>query len=159
MHLGIAPWLTPLILAGVLAGPATEAAEPVTPDLTPKLDRLLREEMQGIQGAMHAVHTGIVTGDHTAVAEKAQAIHDSFILKRELTNADRRDLKAAVPKRFLEMDQRFHKQAADLAEAARSGRTGRELALFQRMTRTCVQCHADFAGDRFPAVGQPGQGG
>lgn len=131
-----------------LSGPGV--AEPVTPELTPKLDRLLREEMQAVQEAMNAVHTAVVTGDHSVVAEKAQAIHDSFILKRELTVGDRRDLKETVPKRFLDLDQQFHTQAADLAEAARTQSTARELKLFQRMTRSCIQCHAAYVGDRFP---------
>ncbi|MFB6261458.1 MAG: hypothetical protein ABEK42_12470, partial [Thiohalorhabdaceae bacterium] len=90
--------------------------------------------MQAVQEALHAIHTGLVTGDHASVAKKAQAIHDSFILKRELTETDRSDLKQAVPKRFLEMDRQFHTSAAELAEAARAGSTQRELALFQRMT-------------------------
>lgn len=139
-----------VVLAGLLAAPAVPAAEPVTPDLTPKLDRLLREEMQAIQEAMGAVHAALVTGDHDTVAQKAQAIHDSFILKRELTDADRRDLKAAVPQRFLEMDKGFHVSAGELAEAARAGDTGRELKLFRRMTEACISCHAEFVGDRFP---------
>lgn len=144
------------ILAGVLTAPSASAAEPVTPELTPKLDRLLREEMQAIQEAMHAIHTGLVTGDHATVADQAQAIHDSFILKRELTDADRRDLKKAAPKRFLKLDRKFHTRAAELAEAAQSGSTERELELFQRMTRACVQCHTEFVSDRFPALRQSG---
>lgn len=157
MRLPLAHPLVPLLLAAILTAPSTLAAEPVTPNLTPKLDRLLREEMQAIQEAMHAVHTGLVTGDHATVAEKAQAIHDSFILKRELTDSDRRDLKKAVPKRFLKMDRQFHTSAGELAEAARAGSTQRELAIFQRMTRSCAKCHAEFVGDRFPDINQPGQ--
>ena len=157
MRLTLAQSLAPLILAAVLTAPPALAGEPVTPNLTPKLDRLLREEMQAIQEAMHAIQTGLVTGDHASVAKKAQAIHDSFILKRELTDTDRSDLKKAVPKRFLEMDRQVHTSAAELAEAARAGSTQRELAIFQRMTRACVQCHAEFVGDRFPAINQPEQ--
>lgn len=144
-------------LAMLFALPGSGMAEPITPKLTPKLDRLLREEMQAVQEAMNAVHTGIVTGDHSVVAEKAQAIHDSFILKRALSDADRRALKAAVPPRFLALDQRFHQQAASLAQAARKGRTQQELKLFRRMTRGCVQCHAEYVGDRFPELEPPGK--
>lgn len=145
-------------LALLFALPGHGLTEPITPKLTPKLDRLLREEMQAVQEAMNAVHTGIVTGDHATVTEKAQAIHDSFILKGALSDADRRALKTAVPQRFLALDQQFHKQAASLAEAARKGRTQRELTLFRRMTHGCVQCHATFVGDRFPDLEPPGKG-
>jgi cytochrome c556 len=144
--------LAALALAGVLATGAAPAAEPVTPELTPKLDRLLREEMQAIQEAMQEAYAALVTGDHATVAEQAQAIHDSFILKRELTATDRRDLKGAVPKRFLKMDQRFHRQAAKLAEAARAEDTAREMTLFRQMSQACIRCHSTYVHDRFPGL-------
>ena len=149
-----APIAALVLASALIAGPAP-AAKPVTPALTPKLDQLLREEMQAILEAMNRTYEALVTGDHTTVAEQAQAIHDSFILKRELTDADRKALKEAVPKRFLKMDRQLHTSAAELAEAARAGSTQRELAIFQRMTHACVQCHTEFVGDRFPAINQP----
>jgi mono/diheme cytochrome c family protein len=128
------------------------AAEPVTPELTPKLDRLLRQEMQAIDRAMGTIFSAIVTGDHTTVADKAERIHASFILKQNLTPADKRDLKAAVPKAFLKLDQAFHRDAAELAEAARAGDARRELAVFQKMGRACVTCHSRYVTDRFPGL-------
>ena len=143
--------LLPLFLMAAVA----RAADPVTPELTPRLDQLLTEEMQAVQEAMHAIHTGIVTGDHATVAERAEAIHASFILKRELTEADRRDLKAAVPDDFLKRDQRFHATAAELAEAAEAKDTGQELHLYRRMTDSCIACHGEYVSDRFPGLKGP----
>jgi mono/diheme cytochrome c family protein len=143
-------WL--VLAAGLMGTPLAGAAEPVTGQLTPKLDRLLRQEMRAIDGAMRAIFGALVSGNHAAVAEKARRIHRSFILQRELTAADRRDLKAAVPPAFLRLDKRFHDQAAALAEAARAEDPDRQLRLFQEMTGACIDCHRRYVSDRFPGL-------
>lgn len=129
-----------------------QGAEPVTPKLTEKLDRLLREEMRSVQTAMGLIHTAMVMGQHEVVARHAQQIHDSFILGQSLTEQDRRDLKAAVPPGFIELDREFHALSANLAEAGRSRDTASQLRVYTRMTRNCIQCHASYVSDRFPDV-------
>ncbi|KPV39205.1 hypothetical protein AN478_13100 [Thiohalorhabdus denitrificans] len=149
------PRIVLLALLMVLgAAPVTGGAEPqaVTGDLTPKLDRLLREEMQAIQESMATAFAALVTGDHDTVAEEARGIHDSFILKRSLTEEDRRDLRAAVPEGFVRLDKRFHAAAAELAEAAEEGDANRQLEVYNRMTRDCVACHSRYVTGRFPGL-------
>ncbi len=143
--------------AGLAAGLLvawSAVAKPVTPDLTPRLRSLLQEEMQAVLGASQSILEAIVIGDHSTVAVKAEQIHSSFILKQSLTKADKRDLKRAVPKRFIRLDRSFHAQSERLAEAARAQDSERELAVFQRMLDACVGCHADYVGDRFPGLGR-----
>lgn len=131
------------------------AAEPVGPELTPKLRGLLIKEMVQIDQAMQEIFSAIVRGQHATVADKGQAIHDSFILKQSLTKEDRQDLKAAVPPEFLQMDAHLHELSASLAEAGRSEDTPRQLELFSRMTDACVACHSTYTTDRFPGLGTP----
>ncbi|MBC7184206.1 MAG: hypothetical protein H5U30_11635, partial [Marinobacter sp.] len=109
------------------------AAEPVTPKLTDKLDRLLREEMRSIQTAMGQIHSAIVMGQHDQVAKHAQDIHDSFILQQSLTEQDRKDLMSAVPEGFIKLDKEFHQLAASLAEAGRNDDTEKQHQLFGKM--------------------------
>jgi uncharacterized membrane protein YheB (UPF0754 family) len=141
------------ILALSLALPFTATAdETVTPKLTDKLDRLLREEMRSIQSAMGQIHSAIVMGQHDSVAENAQKIHDSFILQQSLTEQDRKDLMSAVPKGFIKLDKEFHQLAASLAEAGRGEDTKGQHQLFSKMTGNCIQCHSKYVSDRFPGV-------
>jgi hypothetical protein len=128
------------------------AAEPVGPALTPKLLDALRQEMQLVLGASGDILTALVYGDHATVAARAQAIHDSFILAQALTEQDLKDLEAAVPPAFVEIDAAFHGMAAELAAAARAGDAGREAALFGQMVAACTDCHGRFAADRFPGL-------
>lgn len=131
------------------------AAEPVGPELTPKLRSLLIKEMVQIEQAMQDIFSAIIRGQHATVADKGQAIHDSFILKQSLTKEDRQDLKAAVPAEFLQMDAHLHELSASLAEAGRSEDTPRQLELFDRMADACVACHSTYTTDRFPGLEAP----
>jgi len=144
-------------LAGILlvmAGASVPAAEPVGPKLTPKLRDLLRQEMANVLGASQDILGALVTGDHATVTERAQQIHDSFILQQSLTDQDRQDLMAAVPPDFVELDRAFHETSAGLAEAARAEDVELELATFGQMTEACAVCHARFASDRFSGLAQ-----
>ncbi|MDZ7825810.1 MAG: cytochrome c [Gammaproteobacteria bacterium] len=85
-------------------------------------------------------------------ANRAQAIHDSFILKQEMTPEDRKALVAAVPEAFVQRDRAFHQLSAELAEAARAADPARERALFGEMVDACAGCHARYAGGRFPGL-------
>lgn len=147
---------TAVIAAGTVLGlglsAASLAAEPVRPDLTPKLQGLLKKEMIQIELAMHEIYSAIIQGRHAVVAEKGQAIHDSFILAQSLTDEDRQDLKAAVPPEFLQMDGYLHELSASLAEAGQSRDTARQVALYAQMTESCVACHSAYVTDRFEGL-------
>ncbi|XKH59914.1 hypothetical protein LG290_14875 [Halomonas sediminis] len=139
-----------LVALGVSA--LSLAAEPVRPELTPKLQGLLKKEMVQIDLAMQEVYSAIVQGQHAMVAEKGQSIHDSFILEQSLTDEDRRDLKAAVPPEFLQMDTYLHELSASLAEAGLAEDTPRQVDIFGRMTESCVACHSTYVTDRFEGL-------
>lgn len=128
------------------------AQDAVTPQLTDKLRQLLQEEMRAVQAAMTSIHTAMVLGQHATVAERAQQIHDSFILQQSLTEEDRKDLMSAVPKGFIELDQEFHQLAASLSEAGRNEDSQEQRTIFDSMTRNCIECHGKYVSNRFPDV-------
>lgn len=140
------------LLLSLAVSTGSMAGEPVTPKLTDKLRQLLQEEMRAVQGAMTSIHSAMVMGQHAAVAENAQQIHDSFILQQSLTKQDREDLMSAVPEGFIKLDKEFHQLAASLAEAGRNKDTQEQQDLFSTMTRNCVECHSKYVSNRFPDV-------
>lgn len=136
----------------VAASTTSMAHEPVTPKLTDKLRQLLQEEMRAVQGAMTSIHSAMVMGQHASVAERAQQVHDSFILQQSLTKQDREDLMSTVPTGFIDLDKVFHQLSASLAEAGRNEDRKEQQILFSRMTRSCIECHGTYVSDRFPEV-------
>lgn len=139
-------------LAGLTLSATVFAAQPVGPDLTEKLRGLLVKEMVEVEATMQETYSAIIQGRHDEVAQKGQAIHDSFILEQSLTKQDREDLKAAVPEAFLQMDTHFHQLAASLAEAGKEQNTQAQVSTFSRMTESCVACHSRYVTDRFEGL-------
>jgi len=66
----------------------TRAAE-VAGLLAPKLQDLLRQEMQAVLIATDEIVNASIEGDYAKLADSAQQIHDSFILEQAMTEEDR----------------------------------------------------------------------
>lgn len=144
------------IVFGLASGlPASgQDARPVSPDLTPKLRDLLRQEMRSIEQASKDILSALIAGNDARVAKQAQQIHDSFILQQSMTPKDKQDLMAAVPEDFVARDRAFHRLSADLAQAGRDGDRDAQHAEFGRMIEACTACHARYATDRFPMLAE-----
>ncbi len=126
------------------------AAEPVGPKLTPRLRQLLTEEMRSIKQATGEIYNGMIVGDHSVVANMAEQIHGSFILNRELTAQDKKDLTKALPPEFLKLDGDFHATAKKLMHAAEQKDSDLQRYYFGKMTESCQTCHSTYVTDRFP---------
>ena len=128
----------------------TRAAE-VAGLLAPKLQDLLRQEMQAVLIATDEIVNASIEGDYAKLADRAQQIHDSFILEQAMTEEDRRTLLHVLPADFIELDEGFHALTAKLAAAARA----RDQQLVGRyvgdLVAACGNCHSRFATARFPA--------
>lgn len=144
------------LLAAVLMPSIVFAAEPqsqpVTASLSPETRVVIIGEMQAISQAMGRIHTAVVTGDHSTVAEEARNIHDSFVLEQELSDSQREEIGTELPTGFIEADQAFHVLSERLAQAGESSNPTLERLWFQEMTRACQACHTDYAGARFPGL-------
>lgn len=146
--------LLPTCLA-LLTVPGTNVlADDAVADLDPAIRGLLQQEMTEVDAAMKEIYTAMTQGKHNIVEEKGQAIHDSFILAQSLSEEDRQALKSTLPKGFLELDQRFHRLAAELSKSGMSRDTTRQQQLFGEMTDACITCHQRYAGERFEALRQ-----
>lgn len=138
-----------------LSSPSVFAADDdnearVGSNLPPRIRGLLIREMVAVLDASQKIVDALVRGQDALVAQHAQAIHDSFILEQEMSEADMETLVASVPQSFLEKDEAFHKLSADLAAAAREGNREKQLDLFNILINSCVDCHVQHAQDRFP---------
>ncbi len=97
----------------------------------------------------------IAAGDWETIAKIARQIKASFILKQKLTPEQLKELHSSLPPEFVEMDMRFHSNAAKLAEAAHQ-RDGELVNFyFSKLHGECMTCHAKYASERFPGLNKP----
>ena len=134
--------------------PEISADQAIGSHLPLRVRGLLIREMLALQDAMNRILDAMIRGQNQVVAEQAQSIHDSFILKREMTPEDRQGLLASVPEAFVTRDRAFHALGGQLADAARSGNRDEQLRLYGQLATACAECHALHARDRFPEFAQ-----
>ena len=138
------------LLSGGLVPAHAESSKPISVKFTPRLKQLFTEEMQMIKQAMKQILDGLIVGDHSLVATNAEQIHASYILSRELTEKDKKDLMKAVTPEFLLIDGEFHVTAKKLAEAGKNKDYELQRFYYGRLVDSCQNCHSLDATDKFP---------
>lgn len=151
-------WIVGLGMAGLVAVAVAEephAHAGSSLELSPPLRAGLIEEMRAIDASLRKIVSAVPRADWAAIESGAREIAGAFVLERELTEDQRRELHHALPSGFLELDRRFHGTAERLGRAARE--RDPELVTFyvQRMMDGCVGCHSRHAPAAFPGFGPP----
>ena len=141
-----------LLVLSVPALAMKPSASAVGSNLPENVRELLKQEMVSVLGASKNILEALVQGQDDIVASNAKAIHDSFILKQAMTDADRQALMSVVSEAFVEKDRDFHALAGSLSQAAADGDREQQFILFHQMTESCMECHAAHAKDRFPQL-------
>ncbi len=133
----------------------TTAAVPQTPSrpqlaLPPKTRGALVAEMVGIREGVSEIAASLGSGEWSIVAQRAERIRDSFILRQKLSAAELETLERSLPRDFVERDASFHDHADRLARAAKAKDYELAVFYFSRMLDGCADCHARYAADVLP---------
>lgn len=117
--------------------------------LSPRLRAALVAEMAGLKNGIAELSVALASGEWGQAAARAERIRDSYLLKQKLSRAELKELEHSLPADFLAMDERFHRHAASLVQAAH--RRDHELAVvyFGKMLEGCGNCHARYATHTF----------
>lgn len=136
---------TSLVVANPPAIVPTDEPVAIAESLTPKLRKFLKKEMHLLAEAGRTMEAALGEGDSKTVANLAKRMHESFIMKQELTTMDLRELKAIAGEDFVIRDKAFHAMADELSQAAGTGDHALQQMLFDKMVRACASCHAAYA--------------
>lgn len=118
--------------------------------LSPQVLELLRAEMREVSAGVQAMAFSIASGDWRAIQDTSARIRASYIMEKQLTPAQARELESALPPRFKALDAEFHDRAGKLGAAAAARDAKLVVAQYSRMLENCTTCHAAFARSRFP---------
>jgi cytochrome c556 len=118
-------------------------------DLSPELRSLLSKEMLSLQEGMKSIFPAYISGDLDGVAKIASKIKNSYILKQQITDAQKHELKAKLPALFLQSDQKFHEYAGMLEHASKEKNIELVGFYYAKLSESCVSCHSQYATHRF----------
>ncbi|MBE9538819.1 MAG: cytochrome c [Proteobacteria bacterium] len=120
-------------------------------DLSPELRSLLSKEMLSLQEGMQSILPAYVSGDLDEVAKIARKIKNSYILKQQITDTQKRELKSKLPASFLQSDQKFHEYAGMLEHVSKEKHMELVGFYYAKLSESCVSCHSQHASHRFKA--------
>ena len=126
---------------------------PVLPDdlqLSQELRTLLQTEMREIAVASQAVVMSFVMGDWQSIQRVSEQIRASYVMERNISNSQKKELENKLPDHFKRLDAEFHARAEKLGSAAAAEDLEMIAFHYYRMLETCATCHAAFAKSRFP---------
>lgn len=132
----------------------TYAQESGVESLSPELRALLSKEMLAIQEGMMAIIPAYSEGNTADIASIAKHIKESFVLKQNLTSAQKEELHNKLPASFLKLDEQFHYNAGMLQHVAEMNKTELIGFYFAQLSEACAGCHSLHATHRFPALMQ-----
>lgn len=150
-----------LLFVGGLASVALNsyAGEPAAAggdiQLSPAVLSLLKAEMGEIAGGMQGVPLALASADWQSIHHTSKQIRDSYIMDKQLTAAQAKELEAALPAYFKRLDAAFHQRAAKLGAAAAAHDPEQVAFQYSRLLESCTQCHATYAKTRFPGFSAP----
>jgi hypothetical protein len=119
-------------------------------DLSPELITLLRAEMTELSGGVQNIALFIATADWKSFEETSEKMHESYIMKKSLTQPQMIELKQKLPLEFKQFDGAFHARAKQLGQAAASRDPELVAFHYSRLVEACAVCHSAFAKNRFP---------
>lgn len=120
--------------------------------LSPKLRKLLTEEMQALQKGMMSIIPAYAAGDWSEIKATADKMKNSYILQKNLNDKQIKELHSTLPDSFLKLDQQFHYLSGMLSHAAEMKKSELVGFYFSELSNSCIECHAQYATHKFPAL-------
>lgn len=118
--------------------------------LSPEIKALLTQEMIELQKGMKAIVPALVAAEWQTITEIGTRMHDSYIMKKSLTEEQMHELHMSLPAAFQELDHAFHHSAHLMAEAAEQQDSEKVAFYYFRLTEACIECHTKYASEKFP---------
>jgi len=110
----------------------------------------LLEEMRMIKGGMDKLLQYMISGDFEAIQKEAISIRNSFVFVKSLSKEQKQEIGKILPRSFMILDNELHEAANEMANFAEFEDTENVKLYYDKMTNSCIKCHAKFATRRFP---------
>ena len=127
--------------------------------LSPELLNLLRAEMREITAGVQNIALSLASADWQSIEETSAKIRASYLMEKNLTPTQAKELEQALPEQFKQLDAQFHQRAERLGTAAALHDPELVAFHYSRLVESCALCHSAYAKSRFPGFASPVQQG
>ena len=112
----------------------------------------VKNAMKKSEVSIAKIAIAIPSGDFEAIAEEAAKIDEKYAIEARLTPDDSVEYLSLITTDFIFMDQNFHTYVGALVSSAKEKDLENTLIQFDLSLRSCVDCHYDFAKEKFPKL-------
>lgn len=120
--------------------------------LSPKLRNLLTEEMRALQKGMMSIIPAYAAGDWSEIKAISDKMKNSYILQKNLSDKQIKELHSTLPDSFIKLDQQFHYLSGMLSHAAEMKKSELVGFYFSALSNSCIECHTQYATHKFPGL-------
>lgn len=110
---------------------------------------IYNKEMAEILKGMESLVVAVVSANWDKIARVGNNIEKSYYLDSMLSIEQKLELETSLPKKYKDLDYRFHHYASMVAEGAAKKDIELVNYYIYKMNEVCTTCHAEFASERF----------
>lgn len=112
----------------------------------------VKNAMEKSEISIAKIAMAIPKGDFEIIAEEAAKIDEKYAIQAGLTPDDEVQYLSIITTDFILMDQNFHTYVGALVSSAKEKDLENTLIQFDLSLRICVDCHYEYAKEKFPKL-------
>jgi hypothetical protein len=148
-----------IILIAVISDTRESRAQPdvqLTPtevfDKIPAMRLHVQKNMGSCDLSLLKITSAIPKGDYETIETEARNIDEKYGIESGMDPDDVSEYYGMISPDFIFLDQDLHQYSNALAQAAHETILDQTLVMFDLTVRSCVNCHYDWAGEKFPSL-------
>jgi hypothetical protein len=148
-----------IILTAVISDTRESRAQPdvqLTPtevfDKIPAMRLHVQKNMGSCDVSLLKITSAIPKGDYETIETEARNIDEKYGIESGMDPDDVSEYYGMISPDFIFLDQDLHQYSNALAQAAHETILDQTLVMFDLTVRSCVNCHYDWAGEKFPSL-------
>lgn len=121
-------------------------------DKIPAMRLHVQKNMASCEESLGKITAAIPKGDYETIELEARKIDEKYGIESGMDPDDIAEYYGMISPEFIFLDQDLHQYSNALAEAAHEMILDQTLVMYDLTLRSCVNCHYDWAGEKFPSL-------
>ena len=121
-------------------------------DKIPAMRLHVQKNMTSCEESLLKITAAIPKGDYETIELEAKNIDEKYGIESGMDPDDVAEYYGMISPEFIFQDQDLHQYSNALAQAAHEMILDQTLVMYDLTIRSCVNCHYDWAGEKFPSL-------